>query len=453
MKMTKGNVHSRIQHRQGKSTAKGKMTARNTESKGNGLAAKSKTPVSWEERWAKRVKEKEQEAKERGGIGVNGWYKNKQAYSGGYNYDIGPKNLKTPRKWKGLRRICLSSINSFSRYGKRVDTQSGPYFFKDNGANVLAVAHLDTVRDDTHFGIDPKTGYDTIWNAQLDYRLGAWMILSLFPSMGINMDILLTTGEEMCDSSARHFTTKKNYSWLAEFDRSGDDIVTYGYKGKKWLSALDKYRYVGYGSYSDISDLESLGVCGANWGVGYEDYHSKNATFKISTMKETARLFAKFYKNNQGVRFPHEQITTGSYNFGYHKYKPQSWPDEIVECNREGGYSTPYDYETQFSEYDVDTDWPWICRNGVWGREEPRGHHWVAIGGNWVFIEDPDAIARDVANSDDQWGHVVEDGVVKYVWMGDESDYNPYKKYSHEHGWKEALLEEAERNGYDPFEM
>ncbi len=51
--------------------------------------------------------------------------------------------------------------------------------------------------------------------------------------MGINVDVLLTTGEEMGQSSAAYFDPgEKKYNWMFQFDRGGTDVVTYDYGDK-----------------------------------------------------------------------------------------------------------------------------------------------------------------------------------------------------------------------------
>ena len=39
-----------------------------------------------------------------------------------------------------------------------------------------------------------------VFAPQLDDRLGVWCLLNALPTMGVNLDVLLTTGEEICKS-------------------------------------------------------------------------------------------------------------------------------------------------------------------------------------------------------------------------------------------------------------
>ena len=218
------------------------------------------------------------------------------------------KRRKTPRlhcpaKYECLRQRCLAPIEAFYDEGHVTNTPDGPYIFQDNGANVLAVAHLDTVRHDRHFGIfrdDP----DTMFSCQLDDRLGAWIALDVLPQRGIAVDVLLTTGEECCRSTAKHFLASKQYNWLVEFDRAGSDVVTYQYEGDEWLAALEMAgNTIGWGSYSDIAELGHLEVEAVNWGVGYRDNHSFEASCSLSAMRHAVGRFAEFYAAYHGHRF------------------------------------------------------------------------------------------------------------------------------------------------------
>lgn len=222
--------------------------------------------------------------------------------------------LRCASGWNALRDACLASVNSFGELAKRTDTGFGPYFFKDNGADILAVAHLDTVQSHRHFGAI-KGSPGIIYNCQLDDRLGAWLILDLFPSMGIGMDVLLTTGEERAQSTARFFQPAKAYNWIAEFDRSGTDVVTYENESQPWLDCIGERSEIGWGSYSDISEMSSLGVCSANWGIGYYRNHCPNSHFVASELFDTVNRFEAFYKEHAETKFPIERIPPNRFEY------------------------------------------------------------------------------------------------------------------------------------------
>ena len=194
-----------------------------------------------------------------------------------------PKKLHCPQEFQQLRKRCLASIRDFYSEGDVINTPDGKYIYRDNGANILAVAHLDVVCfAPRHFG-SPKGKANKIYSAQLDDRLGAYVILDVLPTMGVKVDTLLTTGEESCRSTGAYFQTDKPYNWMVEFDRAGQDVVLYDYwtlELKTLLKSLGNK--VGVGSYSDIAAMEHLGIAGFNWGIGYYDHHFNDSFFKIS---------------------------------------------------------------------------------------------------------------------------------------------------------------------------
>jgi hypothetical protein len=181
---------------------------------------------------------------------------------------------------EGLARICEMPERDFApAYGmdtyviEKRETDNF-YAYKDNGSNVLAVAHLDTVglahERGCHF-LDTEGG-PVVYSRALDDRLGAYIILDLLPSLGITCDVLLTVGEESGRSTAEFFEppTGKDYNWMIEFDRGGTDVVMYQYEDRATTKLVEASgARVGDGIFSDIAYLEHLGIKGFNWGVGY----------------------------------------------------------------------------------------------------------------------------------------------------------------------------------------
>lgn len=198
--------------------------------------------------------------------------------------------------------LCLkSSEDVFKNFpgAKVAELSNGRfYIYIDRGASILGVAHLDTVQEMYNYKRAINTrGEDSIFSAKLDDRLGVYTLLyHLYDDL--EYDILLTTDEEMGRSTASEFVLPdgKSYNWIFEFDRSGYDVVTYDYRGTDWRKALRDVGFkLGTGSYSDICDLESLGVQGVNIGVGYYQYHSANAYFVIDEYLDNIKKFVDFY--------------------------------------------------------------------------------------------------------------------------------------------------------------
>jgi hypothetical protein len=209
-------------------------------------------------------------------------------------------------KPKALSRICDLPINAFGQYGDRVVTPDGLYFYKNRGAKILAVAHLDTVQHPSPL----RQKGDVVWHPCLDDRLGAYLLLEVLPQLGVEFDLLLTEGEEVGRSTAAYFPRQKQYNWMFSFDRAGMDVVLYQYQDQL-LERLVEYNdmHVGLGSFSDIAFLEHLGCKGLNFGVGYYDNHSPNAYANLSHTAWMVSRFMEFYRDCKDTEMPHEPQT------------------------------------------------------------------------------------------------------------------------------------------------
>ena len=167
--------------------------------------------------------------------------------------------------------------------------------FIDNGGDVLFVAHVDTV-------LPPKMKKRTkkrLHASGLDDRLGCLLAYELGIKLGA--DILLTDDEEKCQSTAQHHLAK-NYNWVVEFDRGGDDVVTYGIDSYEFQHALIKYWNIGFGSYSDIVDLPILSCC-FNLGIGYHHAHSEDSYINLKQLNMQLKKFVQFYEKYSGTKF------------------------------------------------------------------------------------------------------------------------------------------------------
>lgn len=217
-----------------------------------------------------------------------------------------PTNVRRTRSREPIRRafspemltdICLADEDEFDAFGERVDLRPDRgrqrfYYHKDNGSRVLAVAHLDSVSDEKRCEITDTAGGLLVTSPSLDDRLGAYVILDLLPKLGITVDWLLTTGEEVGDSTAADFEADKDYNWSFGFDRGGTDVVLYQYETDHLVDLVRATgATVGNGSYSDISYLDHLGCAGVNWGVGYRDYHGPRAH---AWLEDTFRMVDRF---------------------------------------------------------------------------------------------------------------------------------------------------------------
>lgn len=226
------------------------------------------------------------------------------------------------------------------------------YLYKDNGSNILAVAHLDTVAKSSKRECNFVNTADgpVVFSRALDDRLGAYIILEMLPKLGITCDILLTTGEEVGRTTASFFQSRKDYNWIIEFDRGGTDVVLYQYEDeatKKLVSASGAR--VGDGIFSDISELDHLGVKAFNWGTGYMDYHTARSHAYLYDTFKMVNFFLRFHEENHSKYLEHIELP---YNCGAKKNwwenddtpTPVSNP-EIVFYTESGGRLDPQDWE------------------------------------------------------------------------------------------------------------
>lgn len=221
------------------------------------------------------------------------------------------------------------------------DAQNDYYHFRDNGASVLAVAHLDTVVPQQgrtpHFSAT-QAG-PLIRGGALDDRLGAYVILGLLPKLGVTCDWLLTVGEERCQSTARYFEPEKDYDHVIEFDRMGTDVVMYQFEdedSKRLVRASGAA--MGHGSFSDIAELEHLNIKAFNWGVGYRgNYHSEGGYAYLYDTFAMVAKYLRFHAQNAGVALPH---TGWSPSFGDYYRSGTTLDDGRVDCELCGAFAS-----------------------------------------------------------------------------------------------------------------
>jgi len=251
-----------------------------------------------------------------------------------------------------MKKIMTSPFEDFESMGKVVRHGDRRHIFIDNGADVLAIAHLDSVENHDHFYRLTFDGKEIVFASTCDDRLGAYILIDLLPQLGIHYDLLLTDMEEIGKSTASDFEPEKTYNWMFQFDRMGNDAVNYMYTEPAWTKALGKYFKVNRGSCSDISYLEHLECSGVNVGCGYFDPHSTMAYFDVQMMVEQVGQFAQFYHANKRTHFPHSlpkwktttpapSSTTTPYTtapFSSQVPMPLNYKKKCVACETEGYY-------------------------------------------------------------------------------------------------------------------
>jgi len=240
------------------------------------------------------------------------------------------------------------------------------YAFQDNGANVLAVAHGDTVGKTPQHAWGMTRSGDETWviSPTLDDRLGVYTLVHMLPKLGIVVDCLITDEEENANSTGRCFETVKEYNWIVEFDRHGDDAVTYDYD---WENVVRGDFMVGSGTFSDISWMNHLGCQAVNVGVGYYAEHTKRSYMVVEEYLSQMKKFMGFYEKHRDTHFPMKEKkswrnTVYSYaSRPYSSYQPhtQSWWDDEEDDTP----LLPTKAEGVVDEVDEEDEVYYLCEN------------------------------------------------------------------------------------------
>ena len=221
----------------------------------------------------------------------------------------------------------------FQRYGTFFSTKDGGYIYKNNGSNILGIAHLDgAILQDAKFIYISNATYEkqsthVCFHNQFDDRLGAYYLLHQLPSMlgGVKFDWLLTTNEEWGQSTAKDFVLPegKTYDWMVQFDRRGSEAVMYEYQSPEFKQEVAKYIPVTEGSYTCIRELQHVGCRGVNWGTGYLYEHTKSHVFIMEQGAFVLNAFINFYHANKDTLWhfePRKFVKDDYSNWGYSGY-------------------------------------------------------------------------------------------------------------------------------------
>lgn len=264
--------------------------------------------------------------------------------------------LKDKFSFTNLNKACTMKDDQFftppfSDGGQVFTVQGMRHLFIDNGAKVLAIAHVDTVLGPARIGMIEEVSPTIGVSAAFDDRLGVYTIIDFLPEiLGENaFDILLTEGEESGMSTASDFTVPegKEYNWIFQFDRRGTTVVMYQYHNDELEKLLESYSFkVAFGSFSDIGSLEHLGVKGFNFGVGYHDEHNYHCYVIWDEYFSMVGKFVNFYQHMKNTKLIHtpepkrNSTTRGHYNYydSYDdwKYRNGKWQTTSIEPYHKG---------------------------------------------------------------------------------------------------------------------
>jgi len=172
------------------------------------------------------------------------------------------------------------------------------YWYIDNKAPILLVAHIDTVQT-------PKLNKGKRTGAGFDDRLGcfgAWSLVHKYPNL---FDVLITDFEETGGSTAKYFKSSHDYNFVVELDREGIDFVDYDLAHddfiSDWQGQTDMKQ--GIGSFSDICCLE-LPCSKINLGIGVYNSHFVNSGFKPKQFNSQLTKLVSFCKKFKDYHYP-----------------------------------------------------------------------------------------------------------------------------------------------------
>jgi len=201
------------------------------------------------------------------------------------------------------------------------------YRFFDNGGDVLAVAHVDVAPSITKYRTMFYQAENVTYSPSLDDRLGVYILMDLLPKLGLTFDLLLTTDEEIGQSTAQLFKTKKDYKWMFQFDRSGVDVVMYEYDTPANRRLLNQVGLItGIGSFSDICFLDFLGCTGFNFGTGYYNEHTLQCHMVEDDTIKMIKGFILFFNQNSDIFLDYNPVEYEQIAYTYGKQSPYLTP-------------------------------------------------------------------------------------------------------------------------------
>lgn len=209
--------------------------------------------------------------------------------------DIPEKETKPGEDTLAIGGITLPASLINSTLNDLDYLKPGQFEFHDNGADVLFVAHLDTVQDGVPKITKVNEKTREIYHPCLDNRLGLLAIRALIPHFIKGpYDVLLTTGEESGKSTAREFARDHKdllgrYKVAVSFDRGFETPALYSsLRDKNWRDAITA---IGFkpdsGSFSDTTILAEGGMRIINLPCGMRDYHGKKAYAKLAELEHS----------------------------------------------------------------------------------------------------------------------------------------------------------------------
>jgi len=192
----------------------------------------------------------------------------------------------------------------FNNHTKERGIAHKQHIFVDMNSPILYVVHLDTVQDLMKHK-DIIISDNRVYATGLDDRLGCYIAFRL-NLLGLKGDVLICDHEEIKLSTARYFNTTKKYNWVCEFDRGGNQVVTYNnVNNELLLNTLEDHGFeIGLGRYTDIADLSLHNKPSMfNMGIGYKKPHNLDSYVDLLEFVTNINKFQMFYEQYKDTSF------------------------------------------------------------------------------------------------------------------------------------------------------
>lgn len=172
---------------------------------------------------------------------------------------------------------------------------------KGVNSSFVGVTHADTVQPPNK---DTARVRNRVYGATLDNRLGWFTLAWYLPKYyGIIMPYYITNDEELGQSTLQTVKTLQSATLYAEFDIRGTYPTLYQSFNKDLYKSLkDVFGNIATGSYSDVYHVPFMSnMCGVNFPVGFEDYHTEYGYVDLSVYTDNIAKFAKFHALYNGA--------------------------------------------------------------------------------------------------------------------------------------------------------
>jgi hypothetical protein len=241
--------------------------------------------------------------------------------------------------------MYLKSAIPTLRKGYTQKHKNNDYLYYENrGSNVLLVAHLDTVHrtfKTNTFNVITKDNKTHITNISgdclgADDRAGVFTILEYLRLYNEVPNILFTQGEETGGTGIASFVSDghdtKHIMLAIEIDKSGLPNVACVYDDLD--SELESFLLshdmdLVSGSYTDICNLQDIGISSVNISANYYHQHTKNEYMIVDDVYQTILLLnnmVQSLKTPQSFKVKLYQYTKVKY------YEPLKTKGHIAKC-------------------------------------------------------------------------------------------------------------------------